>query len=118
MGRVSEGEAWRSFAQLKAPSMAYRPSVALDPEPCTFLWCAQTAATTQTVANAVSGATKTMTAMQQQMDPQKINKTMQQFAKENAKMGGCCCLRSMGRLAVALAGNRKGRTQPQPTPEH
>ena len=33
-------------------------------------------------------AGKTMAAMGKVMDPQKINATMQNFAKENAKMGG------------------------------
>ena len=46
----------------------------------------QTAATTQTVATSVAGASKAMAAMQGQIDPVKVNKTMQQFARENAKM--------------------------------
>jgi hypothetical protein len=47
----------------------------------------QTAAATSKVAQAVASSTKTMSAMQAAMNPQEVSKTMQQFAKENAKMG-------------------------------
>ncbi|KAG2486999.1 hypothetical protein HYH03_014371 [Edaphochlamys debaryana] len=45
-----------------------------------------TAAATANQAKAIASATKTMTAMQAAMDPAKINQTMQNFAKENARM--------------------------------
>jgi division protein CdvB (Snf7/Vps24/ESCRT-III family) len=46
----------------------------------------QTAAATTTVASATATATKAMAGMQKTMNPAEINKTMQQFSKENAKM--------------------------------
>lgn len=47
----------------------------------------QTAATTTAVAGAVGSATKTMAAMQKQMNPQKINQTMMAFQKVGAHTG-------------------------------
>lgn len=46
----------------------------------------QTAAAATTVASSMATATGAMTKMQQQINPAKVNQTMQQFAKENAKM--------------------------------
>jgi membrane-bound lytic murein transglycosylase B len=46
----------------------------------------QTAAAATTVSQSMATATGAMAKMQQQMNPTKINQTMQQFAKENAKM--------------------------------
>lgn len=45
-----------------------------------------TAAASTTVAQSMGTATAAMTKMQQQMNPAKINQTMQQFSKENARM--------------------------------
>lgn len=39
------------------------------------------------MAKAMGTTTKTMTAMNKQMDPQKMAKTMQEFERENMKMG-------------------------------
>lgn len=45
-----------------------------------------TAAASTTVAQSMGTATAAMSKMQQQMNPAKINQTMQQFSKENARM--------------------------------
>eukprot|EP00878_Enallax_costatus_P017037 GHUV01017886.1.p2 GENE.GHUV01017886.1~~GHUV01017886.1.p2 ORF type:complete len:194 (+),score=86.59 GHUV01017886.1:149-730(+) len=45
-----------------------------------------TAAAATTVASSMATATGAMSKMQQQINPAKVNQTMQQFAKENAKM--------------------------------
>lgn len=48
----------------------------------------QVAQTTTTVAQTVGTTTKTMSAMQQAMNPAKISATMQQFAKVCAAIAG------------------------------
>jgi hypothetical protein len=46
----------------------------------------QTSASTMTVAGAVGSATKTMSSMQQVVNPHKINNTMKQFAKVHGQL--------------------------------
>jgi hypothetical protein len=48
--------------------------------------CLQTAAAATTVSQSMATATGAMTKLQQQMNPAKVQQTVQQFAKENAKM--------------------------------
>ena len=61
----------------------------------------QTAAATTSVASAMGTATTTMANMSKVMNPQKMNQQMQQFAKENAKLGepaGCEACTSLHEL--------------------